>query len=446
MLQMGFSTTWVHWIMLCVETVDYTVLVNGTQVGPIVPGRGLRQGDPLSPYLFILCAEGLSALIRDAENRGDINGALICTNAPAVSHLLFADDCFLFFNACETEATTMKRILCSYEAASGQAINFQKSELFCSRNTSVELKDRIGNILGVRQVLGTGKYLGLPSMIGRNKKAMFSFLKDRIWNKINSWSSRCLSQAGREVLIKSVLQSIPSYVMSIFLLPATLLQEIEKMLNSFWWGHNSTNSRGMHWLSWERLSVPKVFGGMGFKSLKAFNMAMIGKQAWKLVSNPDALITKLLKAKYYPQSDYFDASIGHNPSYVWRGLWTVRESVKRGMKWSIGTGDNISVWQQPWLPDQTCLTPTTELQEMWADLKVAHLFKPHSKQWNIDFIHYVFDPGTAQKILATPLLSSVRTDAPTWRFEKDGKYSVRSAYRDIINNDQNAVQHRVAGH
>jgi hypothetical protein len=132
--------------------------------------------------------------------------------------------------------------------------------------------------------------------------------------------------------------------MSIFLLPGTLLNEIEKMLNSFWWGHKPANSRGMHWLSWERLSVPKVFGGMGFKSLKAFNQAVIGKQAWKLITNPDTLITRLLKAKYFLHSDYFGASLGHNPSYVWRGLWIVRGKINQGLHWSIGSGENISVW------------------------------------------------------------------------------------------------------
>jgi hypothetical protein len=97
MCKMGFSTQWISWIMMCVETVDYSVIVNGNIVGPIIPGRGLRQGDPLSPYLFIICAEGLSALIRQAEARGDIHGTKICRNAPIISHLLFADDCFLFF-------------------------------------------------------------------------------------------------------------------------------------------------------------------------------------------------------------------------------------------------------------------------------------------------------------------------------------------------------------
>ena len=228
MIKMGFCEQWVKWIMMCIETVDYSVLMHQKSVGPIIPGRGLCQGDPLSPYLFILCAEGLSALIKQAEVRGELHGAKICRNAPIITHLLFADDCFLFFRATEEEAHRMKSILTTYEAASGQAISLPKSEIYYSRNVDVRMQNTITSILNVQAVLGTGKYLGLPSMVGRNKQATFNFIKDRVWQKINSWSSKCLSKAGREVMIKSVLQSIPSYVMSIFLLPSTLIDSIKK--------------------------------------------------------------------------------------------------------------------------------------------------------------------------------------------------------------------------
>jgi len=217
-------------------------------------------------------------------------------------------------------------------------------------------------------------------MIGRSKHATFKFRKDHIRNKINSWSSRCLLHAGREVLIKYVLQSIPSYVMSVFLLSGSLINEIEKMLNSFWWGHNLANSRGLHWLSLERLSVPKVFGGMGFKGLKAFNMAMVGKQAWKLVSTPESLITRLLKAKYFPRSDYFGASIGHNPSYVWRSIWSAKDVIRRGFQWNIGTSEHIPDWNHPWLGNAARIVPSTHHHLEWAHITVSDLLVTSQKQ------------------------------------------------------------------
>jgi len=151
----------------------------------------------------------------------------ICTNAPTISHLLFTDDCFLFFKIDDNKVQVMKNILHTYELASGQAISLPKSEVFFSSVVPLSLKEIITNILGVRAVMGTGKYLGLPSMVGRSKEVTFGFIKDRIWHKINSWSSKCLSKDGREVVIKSVLQSIPSYIMSIFLLPNKLVDAIE---------------------------------------------------------------------------------------------------------------------------------------------------------------------------------------------------------------------------
>jgi hypothetical protein len=192
--------------------------------------------------------------------------------------LLFADDCFLFFKACERQAQTMKNILSLYEAASGQSISLPKLEIFYSRNVLDTLKNSITAIMGVQAVLGTGKYLGLPSMIGRNRTAVFAYVKDRVWQKINSWSSKCLSKAGREVMIKSVLQDIPSFVMSIFLLPGTIITNIENMMNSFWWGCGGSSNKGIHWMSWERLTMHKSHGGMGFKDLTTFNPAMLGKQ------------------------------------------------------------------------------------------------------------------------------------------------------------------------
>lgn len=113
-----------------------------------------------------------------------------------------------------------------YEAASGQVISLPKSEVYYSRSLPIPTQESITAILGVGAVMGTWKYL--PSMIGRSKEATFGFIKDCVWHKINFWSSKCLSKVGREVLIKSVLQSIPSYVMSIYLLPNRLVDAIEK--------------------------------------------------------------------------------------------------------------------------------------------------------------------------------------------------------------------------
>ncbi|XP_024630887.1 uncharacterized protein [Medicago truncatula] len=367
MVRMGFNSQRVQWMTICVETVDYSVLVNNELIGPIIPGRGLRQGDPLSPYLFIICAEGLSSLIRRAEARGDLRGTSVCRGAPPVTHLLFADDCFLFFKTTENQAQVMQSILTTYEAAFGQSISLPKSETFYSRKVPENMKYSITNIMGVRAVLGTGKYLGLPSMIGRNHTAVFSYVKDRVWQKINTWSSKCLSKAGREVMIKSVLQAIPSYIMIIFMLSSNIIFTIEKMMNAFWWGHGGSNNRGIHWLSWEKLSMHKTNGGMGFKDLTAFNLAMLGS--------------------------------------------------------------SIPIIDEPWLRNGTKLASNIANVHLLRNFGVDSLIHTHSKTWNVEVIHQVFDDASAASILQTSLFEQVTDDALIWKAERNGLYSVKSAYR-----------------
>jgi hypothetical protein len=170
----------------------------------------------------------MSALIKQAEQNNSLHGIKICRKAPSISHLLFADDSFLFFRANMDETNTLNGILDTYANAFGQMINMQKSEILFGRNVSQAHRNTLS------ECLGTGKYLGLPSMIRGSKKAIFNYIKDRIWNRITSWSSKLLSQAGKEVLIKSVAQAIPSYCMGVFLLPTSIGDEIERMLNSFW--------------------------------------------------------------------------------------------------------------------------------------------------------------------------------------------------------------------
>lgn len=139
----GVLKKWISWIMLCVTTISYSVSFNGSQVRPIISKRGLRQGDPLSPYLFLICVEGLSLSLRDAANDGRVSGCKIHEYAPAVTHLLFADDSFLFCKASMEEARVIKEILQRYEVSSGQAINFQKSGIFFSSNVRMDKQQEI---------------------------------------------------------------------------------------------------------------------------------------------------------------------------------------------------------------------------------------------------------------------------------------------------------------
>ena len=209
-------------IMECITVVTYSILVNGEPKGLITPTRGLRQGDPLSPYLFLFCAEGLNAILNQASESGDIHGFSICRNGPKLTYLFFADDCLLFCQSTLEECVKIQQILAYYEEASGQVINWDKTTLFFSKNTSEQSQEVIKNSLNVPAIQHYEKYLGLPSFIGRSKKASFTQIKERIWARMQGWKEKLLSQAGKEIMIKAVIQSIPAYSMSVFRLPTSL--------------------------------------------------------------------------------------------------------------------------------------------------------------------------------------------------------------------------------
>lgn len=236
MRRMGFDNQWIQLIMQCVTTVSYRVLVNGVLYGPITPTRGIRQGDPLSPYLFLLCAEGLMSLMQRAEQNGSITSIPITTQGTKVSHLMFADDCLLFCRATFQEWSNIMQLIQRYEQASGQKINSSKTAIYFSRNTRAEFKELVCSSLDITLSTGYEKYLGLPSLIGRSKKKSFAFVLSSVRNRVDGWKEKLLSQTGRGVLIKAVLQAVPTYCMGVFLLPKSLCQQLNQLMNRFWWG------------------------------------------------------------------------------------------------------------------------------------------------------------------------------------------------------------------
>ena len=248
MLHPGFSDSFVSIIMSCIKSISYAVLFNGEPVEHIKPTRGLCQGNPLSPYMFLLCAIGLQVLLHKVESDGAIRGVYICCNGPRVSHIFFADDCVLFCCAKQIECQVILNILATYERGSGQKINKDKTNLFFSTNTSLDVQESIQQLLGMPSIRNFEKYLGLPALVGRGKKQKFSYIKERVWKKLQGWKEKLLSQAGKEVLIKSVIQAIPTYAMSYFKLPKGLIHELETMIQKFWWGYGN-EGRKIHWVN-----------------------------------------------------------------------------------------------------------------------------------------------------------------------------------------------------
>lgn len=231
---MGFPTKLVNTIMRCVRSVSFSILINGQPSNSFKPQRGIRQGDPLSPYLFIICAEVLSGLIFSYQDQGKIHGISIAKNAPPISHLFFADDSMVFCRANRTEAKHLMDIFAEYQRISGQKINLSKSEMVFSPTIMQNVKDEFQSFMPIQITDKISKYLGLLTQIGRSKNQVFNFIMERFRSKLKGWKERSLSFSGRGVLIRAVIQAIPTYVMSIFLIRQGICNRIEQVICRFW--------------------------------------------------------------------------------------------------------------------------------------------------------------------------------------------------------------------
>ena len=229
MQKMGFARHWMNWIMTCVTSLRYTVKFNGTLLESFARSRGLQQGDPLSPFLFLFVADGLSALLKYGEQKGDYTPLKVCRRAPGISHLLFADDTMLFFKAEEEQARKVHEVVLTYERAIGQCINPQKCSVLFGKFCSNINHDRVCTVLNVALATFEEKYLGLPTPDGSMNKGKFQNLQSRLLKRIIAWGDT-LSLAGKEIMIKAVAQVILTYIMGVFKLPMLVCDDLNMMI------------------------------------------------------------------------------------------------------------------------------------------------------------------------------------------------------------------------
>ena len=373
--------------MECVTTISYSILVNEEPEGMIYPSRGIRQGDPLSPYLFLFCAKGLNAILRKATVAEEIEGFSLCRRGPKITHLFFEDDCLLLCRSNLAECEKIKELLAVYEATLGQMVNKDKTTLFFSKNTDEESQEVIKQSLGVPAIQHYEKYLGLPSFVGKNKKACFTLVMERIWAQMMGWKEKLLSQAGKEVMIKVVIQSIPAYSMSVFRFPTSLCKDIEAMIRKLWWGQEE--KKKIHWVKWSSLCSSKSVGGMGFRDFQHFNNALLVKQVWRLFHQKDTLLYRVFKSKFFPNGSIFYAVVPAKCSFTWRSIMQAREVIQKGAIWCVGDGLSIKVWKHRWLPDPAhskILSPRLNS----TISQVSDLFLPNAQSWSVDLIDHTF--------------------------------------------------------
>lgn len=176
------------------------------------------------------------------------------------------------------------------------------------------------------------------------------------------------------------------------------------------------------------LCVRKKMGGLGFQNLQFFNISMLGKLGWRFISDPNALVCRVLKAKYFVKGEFLNVHYGHSPSFTWRSICASQDLVRKGLRWRIGTGANVSVWKDPWLRRDECLFPFHPLVPELSDLCVSDLFMPGTRTWDVEIITDLFAVNDVKEILSIPLNPTSTEDKLIWHYSKNGMYSVRSAY------------------
>jgi hypothetical protein len=426
MLKLGFSDQWVGRIMKCVESVRFSVRVNGHFLEFFSPTRGIRQGDPLSPYLFLLCAEGLSSMMKHSGPNYLAKGIRVGIHAPWVSHLLFADDYMLFTQASTRGAQRVMDILQAYQRGSGQMVNIVKSTIFFSANCQDAVKTEVKQITAIQTEALCEKYLGFPTTVGRSTKEAFEHIPGKIGNLMGGWSENKLSGAGKETMIKFIAQAIPTYSMSCFLLSPDTCKKITSATSNYWWS-GMADKRSIHWKNWPDLTLPKSCGGMGFRDVKNFNLAMLGKQGWRLMSNADSLCARVLKGKYFPQSDFLSARKKKNSSSTWRAILAGRKVLEMGLIKQIGDGISTNIWHDRWIPSAVGHKPIC-MKDGATATRVSELLSASGRSWDAEALHQNLLPLDMEAVKLIPL-GRVQDDFWGWSGEQHGMYTVRSAYR-----------------
>ncbi|XP_024190144.1 uncharacterized protein LOC112194121 [Rosa chinensis] len=419
-----------------VRCTSFQVILNGDLSEKFTAGRGIRQGDPLSPYIFVLCMEKLSHLIQSAIEVGQWKPIKSSQSGPLVSHLFFADDLILFAEASTNQARVLKKCMDLFCSISGQSVNFEKSKIYCSPNVRTNLARAISGICGSPLTKDLGKYLGVPLLHSRVTKLTYSEMIDKVHGRLCGWKSKTLSMAGRLTLINSVTASIPIYTMQTAKIPLSTCDALDKLNRDFLWG-DSDDKRKIHLVNWDNVCKPKNRGGLGIKRTTDMNKAMLAKVSWRILQNDDGFWCNLYKAKYLKHVSVI-RNLYKPPdkcSTTWRSICSGATLLRQGIIWRIGDGGTARFWTDHWSSqgilaplaiDRTMVDPNLLVQDFW-----------NGYDWDITMVCACLPPEIAAKIICIPIDNVGRTsNKMIWKPTHDGKFSVKSAYNSIVDDGQ----------
>ncbi|XP_054801608.1 uncharacterized protein LOC129305663 [Prosopis cineraria] len=326
--EINLPTKLVEVIQQCVRSSKMQLLWEGSKIEEFKPTRGLRQGDPLSPYLFVLCIEKLAHLIQEEIVKGNWRPIRLKKDGPLFSHLFFADDLVIFAEATLDQVQVIRQCLDRFCAMSGQKVSYSKTRVFFSRNVNHNRAQQFSDLLEFNRTADLGKYLGVPLHHNRVTNNTYQFVVDKMKQRLSSWKATSISFVGRTTLTKSVLNTIPLYCMQTAHLPVSTCEEIDKCSQGFLWG-STRERRKIHLVTWDEVCKPKINGGLGLRHAHLQNKAFMMKAGWGLIHNKEALWARVIRSKYKCGRELIPQVNRTLPgSQFWRGLRNNWEKVE----------------------------------------------------------------------------------------------------------------------
>lgn len=408
------------------------ILFNGRMTDSFSTTRGIRQRDPLSPYLFVLCLERLGHLIQSKVETGLWKG-IKCTRAcPTLSHLFFADDLLLFSEASLDQLEVMESCLKEFCELSGQRVSLMKSRLCFSKNVSPTLARSLSRKSGISLTSCLGKYLGVPLLQERVNKTTFLAIVDNVHTRLSGWKASYLSLAGLGTLIKAVTSGMPNHLMQTNLLPAATLETLDKANGDFLWG-SENGKRKIHLMPWEQVCKPKKYGGIDIRPSKEHNVALLIKLLRRIIREPEALWVRLLTGKYLRQKDIFTSSkTSGRKSHLWRSLLKIIREFKKGIVWVPKQGTKVRFWRDKWLLDKPLSDLISNIPDEHFDKKVSQYIM-NENIWNWSILENLLPQNILLHLAAFHISeSNCEEDEIAWNQTPSGNFSTKSAFDLLV--------------
>jgi hypothetical protein len=444
LLAFGFDQRWVTWIMNLTSSAFFSILVNGIPSRTFSPTRGIRQGDPLSPFLFIIMAEGLGRSIQAAIAENRLKGLPLHGIHPPISHSQFVDDSLLMGTPTVREANAILDILQTFADASGLECNKEKSQIFFF-NSPPPIQRHITDILGFRRSSLPSKYLGIPLIDNPLRNSSWEHLLSSFAKRLSSWTFRVLNLPSRLVLLRSVLQALPIYSFSAMAAPRSVLSIIRNLQRNFLWQGFNTGKK-IALVSWDKLCRPKAQGGLGLRDPLTMNKVLTAKIWWRWLKQPQDLWAKFWRKKYTPHvaEQNLIRWDGSNPgSLIWTAAKQNKQVVTQNAFWEIRNGETALFWQDSWqqwpiLANTTwaeAISPNATLAGLTrvADYWQAHSPEDKWQKWHLDKERLNLDARVdtepwQEEMSKRRILKLEGEDILRWGHRPKGTFSTQEAY------------------